>query len=302
MSAWRRVPVRHSNNLQTVNFHLLIDEHAPPGCRNGMQIFAVIPELLVVSRDKINAVRRHELAQRLRCSPDVDGRAVLQIAGNKNRVRLFLQNLRNHPPQKTAVSHMPQVQVADERRPPPAPRRRQVREAYRRSSDSRPACVENSVEASQYCSAEQPFHHPMEAHVQTSQPRDSENYPAENSGEEEECQETQPNRGNPVKRAHRSSRIAEGKEGSGNKAHRQKAENQLDPQRAGEIASCGRKCPRLIDKKMRQKKHRLQNCDETDQALLCPHDALDSSIGYSDCWRSVPEISRKIKRRAPITL
>src|SRR6202789_3511428 len=233
MPALRRVPVRHTDNLQTVNFHLLIDEHAHPGSRNGMQIFAVIPKLLVVARDKIHAVRRHELAQRLRCSPDVDGRAVIQIAGNKNRVRLFLQNLRNHPPQKTAVSHMPQVQVADERRPPPAPRRRQVRESNRRSSDSRPACVENSVEASQYCSAEQPFHHPMEAHLQPSQPRNSETYPGENSGQEEECQETQPNRSNPVKRAYRSICIAEGKERSGNKAPQKKAENHFNPKAPG---------------------------------------------------------------------
>ena len=61
------------------------------------------------------------------------------------------------------------------------------------------------------------------------------------------------------------------------------------------IASYGRKCPRLIDKKMREKKHGLQNHDETDQALLYPHDALDSSICHSDCWRSVLEMSRKIK-------
>jgi len=142
----------------------------------------------------------------------------------------------------------------------------------------------------------------MEAHVQPSQPRNAEKYPGENSGEGEECQETQPNRSNPVKRAHRSIWIAEGKEGSGNKAYRQKAENQLDRQRPGDIASCGRKCPRLIDKTMRQKKHGLQNYDETDQALLYPHDALDSPICHSDCWRSVPEISRKIKRRGPITL
>src|ERR1700691_654436 len=298
MAALRRVPVRHTNNLQTVNFHLLIDEHAHPGSRNGMQILAVIPTLLVVSRNKIHSVRRHELAQRLRCSADVDGCAVIQIAGNKNRVRLFLQNLRNHPPQKTAVSHMPQVQVADERRPPPAPRRRQVRESHRRSSDSRPACVEDSVEASQYCSAEQTLHHPMEAHLQPSQPRTSETYPGENSGQEEECQETQPNRSNPVKRAYRSICIAEGKERSGNKAYRQKAENQLDPQRPVVIASCGRN-PRLIDKKMRQKKHGLQNYDEADQALLYPHDGLDSSICHSDCWHRVPEIGRKIKRPGP---
>ena len=93
-------------------------------------------------------------------------------------------------PQKTAVSHMPQVQVADERRPPPPPRWRQVRELYSCSSDSRPACVENSVEADQYCSAEQPLHHPMEAHVQPNPPRNCETRPGENSSEEEECQKT----------------------------------------------------------------------------------------------------------------
>jgi hypothetical protein len=53
---------------------------------------------------------------------------------------------------------------------------------------------------------------------------------------------------------------------------------------------------------MCQEKHGLQNYDETDQALLYPHDVLDSPICRSDCWRSVPEISRKIKPGGPITL
>ena len=79
----------------------------------------------------------------------VDGRAVIQISSNKNRVRLFPQNLRNHAPQKIAVSHMPKVQIADQRRSSPAPRRRQVRQSHRRSRDSRPACVENPVESGQ---------------------------------------------------------------------------------------------------------------------------------------------------------
>ena len=56
---------------------------------------------------------------------------------------------------------------------------------------------------------------------------------------------------------------------------------------------------RVLDKKMRQNKHGLRNYDENDQALLYPHDALDFPICHSDCWRSVPETSRKIKRRVP---
>ena len=143
----RRIPVRDTNNLQTVHFHLLIAEHADSGRRNGIQIFAVVPKLLMISSDEIHAVRRHELAQRLRGSPRVDGRPVIQISSDKNRVWLFLHNLRNHTPQKTAVSHVSQVQIADQRRPSPAPRRRQVREPHRRSRDSRPACVENPVES-----------------------------------------------------------------------------------------------------------------------------------------------------------
>src|SRR5216683_5715403 len=84
-----RVPVRHANNLQTVRFHLLIAEHADSGRGNGMQIFAVVPKLLMISRDEIHAVWRHELAQWLRCSPRVDGSPIIQITSNKDRVWLF---------------------------------------------------------------------------------------------------------------------------------------------------------------------------------------------------------------------
>jgi hypothetical protein len=64
----RRVPVGHANNLQTVHFHLLIAEHAHSGRRNGTQIFAVVSKLLMISRDKIHAVRRRQFVQRLRGS------------------------------------------------------------------------------------------------------------------------------------------------------------------------------------------------------------------------------------------
>jgi len=58
MPVLRRVTVRHANNLQTIHFYLLIAEHAHPGRRNGIQIFAVVAKLLVISRDKIHAVWR----------------------------------------------------------------------------------------------------------------------------------------------------------------------------------------------------------------------------------------------------
>ena len=42
-------------------------------------------------------------------------------AADENRIRRFLQNLRDHTPQEIAVSNMPQVQVADQRRCSAAP-------------------------------------------------------------------------------------------------------------------------------------------------------------------------------------
>src|SRR6266568_4946651 len=156
------------------------------------------------------------------------------------------------------------MQIADERCFPSAPCIRQVRQPHRRSRDSSPACVENSVQSGQYRSTEQPFHGPMKVHVQSSQPRNSENNPSESRSDEEETQQTHPNRSSLVKRTQSSIDIAKGEKRSDDEAHRQKAEDQFDPEHARCVVSCGRKRPRLIEEKMGQKKHGLNNCNETD--------------------------------------
>src|ERR1700722_19990217 len=109
----------------------------------------------MISRNEIDALWRHELAQWLGRPPRIDGRAVKQVPSDKNRVRLFYRNRRDHAPQKTTVSDMPKVQIADQRHSAPTPRRRQVRKAHRNSRDPRPACVENPIESGHYCSTEQ---------------------------------------------------------------------------------------------------------------------------------------------------
>jgi len=58
VSALRRIPVRHTHDLQSVDLHLLIGQHPHTGGGNRTQILAVVPKLLVVSRDKINAMWR----------------------------------------------------------------------------------------------------------------------------------------------------------------------------------------------------------------------------------------------------
>ena len=104
----------------------------------------------------------------------------------------------------------------------------------------------------------------MEVHVQASQPSNSENNPGENRRGEEETQQTYPNSSSPVKRAQKCVCIAKGEQRGGNKAHRQNAEDRFDPERPGGIVPCGRKCPRLIEEKVGQKKNGLNNCNETD--------------------------------------
>src|ERR1700733_8022688 len=125
LSILRRIPVRNANNLQTVHFHLLVAKHTHSGRRDRIQIFAVVSKLLMISCDEIHALWGYELVQWLRGSASVDGRPIIQIASNKNRVWLFLQGLRNQAPQKTAVPHVPKVHIADQRRSSPAPRSRQ---------------------------------------------------------------------------------------------------------------------------------------------------------------------------------
>lgn len=53
-----RIPVRHTNNLQTVYLHFFIVEHTHPSRCNGLKVFTVIPKLLMIPRNEIHAVRR----------------------------------------------------------------------------------------------------------------------------------------------------------------------------------------------------------------------------------------------------
>src|SRR5712691_812939 len=104
----------------------------------------------------------------------------------------------------------------------------------------------------------------MEVHVHPRQPRNSENNPGGNRREKEEAHQTHPNRSSLVKRAQSSVCIPKCEERSGNKAHRQEAKYQFDPECPGGIVPYGRKCPRLIEEKMRQTKNGLNHCNKTD--------------------------------------
>ena len=103
----------------------------------------------------------------------------------------------------------------------------------------------------------------MEVHVQPGQLRNAENNPGGNRRDEEETQQTEPYRCSPIKCTQSSICIAKGEQRSGHEAHGQKAEKQLDPQLPMRIASGRRKCPCLVEEKMRQEKNELNSCNET---------------------------------------
>src|SRR5437879_2864776 len=57
-SAMPRIPVLDTKNLQTIYFNLFVVEHAYASRRNSMEIFAVVPKLLMISSDEIHTVWR----------------------------------------------------------------------------------------------------------------------------------------------------------------------------------------------------------------------------------------------------
>jgi hypothetical protein len=82
--------------------------------------------------------------------------------------------------------------------------------------------------------------------------------------------------------------MSKGKQRSGNKADRQKSEDEFDPERAEGFAFSGRKGPRFIEEIMGQEKNGLNHHDKTDYAFSNTHDGLDSLSRYSDSWHFPP--------------
>src|SRR5580704_4701194 len=103
----------------------------------------------------------------------------------------------------------------------------------------------------------------MEVHLQSGQSCKSENNPGTSRRHKEEGQQSQPNRGGPVKHAQYGIRIAKGEKRSNQETQRQHTNTQFDPECRGEFVSHGRKCPGLVEEEMRQEENRLKDCDET---------------------------------------
>lgn len=64
ISARSCVAVRNADDLESIDVDAFILENTDARCGDSVEIFAVVPELLVIARDEINSMRRGELAER----------------------------------------------------------------------------------------------------------------------------------------------------------------------------------------------------------------------------------------------
>ena len=96
MRVLRGVTVRDADDLQAVCFDFLVGEHANTGGFDGAKILGVVSKLFVIASDEIDAMRSGEAAERFSGAVGVDGGTVIQITGDKDGVRLFLEDLGDH--------------------------------------------------------------------------------------------------------------------------------------------------------------------------------------------------------------
>src|ERR1700722_8371443 len=259
MSILSSVVVRDTDDLQAIGFNFLVIEHANSSGSDRFQIFAVIAKLFVIARHKINSMWSGQLSKWFACASCVNGRSVEQIAGNKNQVWFFLQNLSDHAAKKAAVTDVSKMNVTDQCRRSSFPSGRQVRELHRRSRDSRPASVEHPVQSSQHGRGIERGYDRMEGNLDSGKASNAENDPNGDGRQEKEADKADPNGCQLVKAANNGVCVAKGKQGSCYKAHRQKTQCQLDPQPAIGRALGGREHPGFVEEKMGQKKNRLNH-------------------------------------------
>jgi hypothetical protein len=104
------------------------------------------------------------------------------------------------------------VHIADECRSSPSPRLWEVSEPDSCSRDTRPVCIEKTIESGYDRGAEKQFNHAMEVHRQSSQPHDSKDNPTRNRSQDKKTDQPNPNSSNLVKCAHSGIGIAKGEE------------------------------------------------------------------------------------------
>ena len=87
-----RVVVRHTYDLQALDFYFLVIKDADSGRGHRFQKFPIFAKLLMVSCDEIHALRSDEFLERFRCPQSIDRGAVEEVPDDEDRIRFLAQD------------------------------------------------------------------------------------------------------------------------------------------------------------------------------------------------------------------
>src|SRR5262249_45645913 len=107
------VAIAHSDGLKPVDLHFLVVQFADAGAKQRPQVLGIAIELFVIPGDVIHAVRdRRRRMRRRQLLPrpgqlfEATGGSVIEIAGDKDDVRLQSCKSSYYAADETAVSYM----------------------------------------------------------------------------------------------------------------------------------------------------------------------------------------------------
>ena len=110
----RRIVIMDAHDLQSVENDFFVLEHADSGLPDGIEIFRGAGELLVVARDEVSAQRRGKFSPGFGQPREVHGGPVIQVARDEQHVRMQLRKFPDDAAEKAGVSHVAEMQIADQ--------------------------------------------------------------------------------------------------------------------------------------------------------------------------------------------
>ena len=194
----RGIMVVNARDLQPADHHFFIFQHADAGLPDGIEEFCGACELLVIAGDEVRAQGSAKLAPGLDQLRKIHGRAVKQIACDKQDIGMQVRKFANDASKKSGVSHVSEMQVADQSGAASAPGLRQARQFHGDAYDASPCRVYKSPNSGEQPETKANRGQLTLLQMHAEQQRHSVKDPARASRQKKEIHESQPNRGDGV--------------------------------------------------------------------------------------------------------
>src|SRR5579862_847409 len=223
-----RVAKMDADELQAVEDDFFVVEHADAGGGDGVEILGVVGELFVITGNIESAMRCAKTAQGRGELADVGVRAVIEIAGDEDKVGLQACYAVNDAPRKTGSAHVAEVSVRYQCRYTAAPAGRQIRKFYRHAPHANPHGVDEADEAGEQSDAERDRSDERLRRGKVGQACGAVSDPGGDGGQEEKVKEAEPSGSRCVIETHRQRVRAPGEQRSGDESDGEKSDNQSE--------------------------------------------------------------------------